>query len=74
MMILAAKLYTPRPPPKVVVRSGLVELLNAGLHHKLTIIAAPAGFGKTTLVPVAHSSRHQPAVALASCYPVLLSV
>jgi LuxR family maltose regulon positive regulatory protein len=28
----------------------LVERLNAGLHRKLTLISAPAGFGKTTLV------------------------
>jgi LuxR family maltose regulon positive regulatory protein len=28
----------------------LIERLNEGLHRKLTLIAAPAGFGKTTLV------------------------
>jgi len=27
----------------------LIERLNAGLHRKLTLISAPAGFGKTTL-------------------------
>src|SRR5881275_1627791 len=48
--ILATKLYIPPPPPKVVLRSHLLERLNAGLHRKLTLIAAPAGFGKTTLV------------------------
>ena len=48
--ILATKLYIPPPPPKVVHRSQLLEQLNEGLHHKLTLIAAPAGFGKTTLV------------------------
>src|SRR5437764_8327462 len=48
--ILATKLYIPPPPPKVVLRSYLLERLNAGLHRKLTLIAAPAGFGKTTLV------------------------
>jgi LuxR family maltose regulon positive regulatory protein len=48
--ILATKLYIPRLRPNVVSRPRLLELLNVGLHRKLTLIAAPAGFGKTTLV------------------------
>src|SRR5579859_175420 len=48
--ILATKLYIPRLRPHVVVRPRLIDRLNAGLHRKLTLIAAPAGFGKTTLV------------------------
>src|SRR5438132_5060741 len=48
--ILATKLYLPRLRPNVVSRPRLLERLNAGLHRKLTLIAAPAGFGKTTLV------------------------
>jgi LuxR family maltose regulon positive regulatory protein len=48
--ILATKLYIPPRRPNVVLRSRLIERLNAGLHRKLTLIAAPAGFGKTTLV------------------------
>ncbi len=48
--ILATKLYIPRPRPKVVSRLRLIERLNDGLHRKLTLISAPAGFGKTTLV------------------------
>src|SRR5689334_9146944 len=48
--ILATKLYIPPPPPRVVLRPRLVERLNEGLHRKLTLISAPAGFGKTTLV------------------------
>src|SRR6266700_4973024 len=48
--ILATKLYIPRPRPNVVSRPRLLERLNEGLHRKLTLIAAPAGFGKTTLV------------------------
>ena len=31
-------------------RPRLLERLNEGLHRKLTLISAPAGFGKTTLV------------------------
>jgi LuxR family maltose regulon positive regulatory protein len=48
--ILATKLYIPRPRPNVVSRPHLLERLNEGLHRKLTLIAAPAGFGKTTLI------------------------
>jgi len=47
--ILATKLYIPPPRPKVVLRPHLVERLNEGLHCKLTLISAAAGFGKTTL-------------------------
>ncbi len=34
----------------MVIRSRLIDRLNAGLHGKLTLVSAPAGFGKTTLV------------------------
>ncbi|HEY3368219.1 MAG TPA: LuxR C-terminal-related transcriptional regulator [Symbiobacteriaceae bacterium] len=50
MSILATKLYIPPPRPKLVHRPRLIERLNEGLHRKLTLISAPAGFGKTTLV------------------------
>jgi LuxR family maltose regulon positive regulatory protein len=48
--ILATKLYLPRLRPNVVSRPRLLERLNEGLHRNLTLISAPAGFGKTTLV------------------------
>jgi LuxR family transcriptional regulator, maltose regulon positive regulatory protein len=50
--ILATKLYVPPLRPGVVIRSNLIERLNEGLSAKrqLTLISAPAGFGKTTLV------------------------
>ncbi len=48
--MLATKLYIPPLRPKVVPRPRLIERLNEGLHRKLTLISAPAGFGKTTLV------------------------
>lgn len=48
--ILATKLFVPPPQPKAVIRTRLLERLSEGLHRKLTLISAPAGFGKTTLV------------------------
>jgi LuxR family maltose regulon positive regulatory protein len=48
--ILTTKLYIPPPRSNAVPRTRLIACLNAGLHGKLTLIAAPAGFGKTTLV------------------------
>src|SRR5687768_16919079 len=49
---LATKLYIPPLRPKVVLRPRLIERLNEGLAlgRTLTLISAPAGFGKTTLV------------------------
>jgi ATP/maltotriose-dependent transcriptional regulator MalT len=48
--ILATKLYIPPPRAKIVLRPRLIERLNEGLHNKMTLISASAGFGKTTLV------------------------
>ena len=48
--LLATKLYIPPPRPNIVLRPRLLARLNAGLPRKLTLISAPAGFGKTTLI------------------------
>ena len=50
--LLQTKLYTPQLPATIVARTRLVELLDEGMRqsHKLALISAPAGFGKTTLV------------------------
>jgi len=50
--VLATKLFIPQPRAQAVSRSRLVERLNDGRDrgHKLTLISAPAGFGKTTLL------------------------
>ena len=47
---LATKLFIPPAQPKVVLRPRLIGRLNEGLHRRLTLISAPAGFGKTTLL------------------------
>jgi LuxR family maltose regulon positive regulatory protein len=48
--LLTTKLYAPSVPPDLVPRPALIERLDGGLRHKFTLISAPAGFGKTTLV------------------------
>jgi LuxR family maltose regulon positive regulatory protein len=48
--ILATKLYVPPPRPRAVHRPRLTERLNEGLHRRLALVSAPAGFGKTTLI------------------------
>ena len=50
--LLRTKLFSPPLKPNLVPRPHLIERLNQGLHlgHKLTLVSAPAGFGKTTLV------------------------
>lgn len=48
--LLATKLHIPKSRPQIVSRPRLVDKLNDGFHHKLTLISAPAGFGKTTLL------------------------
>ena len=47
---LTTKLFVPRLQPKITPRPRLLQQLNAGLHRKLTLISAQAGFGKTTIV------------------------
>lgn len=50
--ILTTKLYKPVVRPGLVSRSRLTKLLNDGLDKKLTLISAPAGYGKTTLLSI----------------------
>ena len=48
--LLAIKLHVPQPPNQLVRRSHLTERLKLAVERQLTLIAAPAGFGKTTLL------------------------
>lgn len=48
--IIATKFYIPAPRSQSAHRRRLTDRLNMGLHRKLTLISAPAGYGKTTLV------------------------
>ncbi len=50
--LLATKLHRPRPTSNLVARPRLTQRLDDGLRsgHRLFLIVAPAGYGKTTLV------------------------
>ncbi len=45
---LETRLYIPQPHPQHVQRKQVIEKLAEVLDHPLTILSAPAGFGKTT--------------------------
>ncbi len=48
--LLVTKLHVPRPRTHLVSRTHLFEQLQQGVERALTLISAPAGFGKTTLL------------------------
>ncbi|MEM7114687.1 MAG: LuxR C-terminal-related transcriptional regulator [Chloroflexota bacterium] len=50
VLLLQTKLYRPQIPSGLVQRPHLINYLNHGLRSKLTLVAAPAGYGKTTIV------------------------
>ena len=66
--LLGTKLHVRPPRPGLVPRSRLVALLDGGLACPLTLVSAPAGFGKTTLL-VEWLARHPCPVAWVSLDP-----
>lgn len=48
--LLPTKLHIPPARPNTVARPRLTERLNAGMHRKLSVVSASAGYGKTTLI------------------------
>src|SRR5579859_3668249 len=48
--LLATKFYVPVAPGPLISRPRLHTLLDKGLKHPFTLVSAPAGFGKTTLL------------------------
>ena len=62
--ILTTKLSIPPKRTDWVVRSRLLRRLDEGLRHRLTLVSAPAGFGKTTLIASwLHKQQPLPQVA-----------
>ncbi|MGB7116526.1 MAG: hypothetical protein WBD56_10310, partial [Anaerolineales bacterium] len=57
MPLLTTKLHIPTPRSDLVARPRLIERLDAGMQGKITLISAPAGYGKSTLVSewIAHA-------------------
>ena len=70
--LLATKLYIPRARLNLVPRPLLIERLNEGhlSGRKLTLVSAPAGYGKTMLVaewvqaPVSYTHLTLPTILL----------
>ncbi|MFM0596472.1 LuxR C-terminal-related transcriptional regulator [Paraburkholderia dilworthii] len=48
--LIQTKMIPPRLPPGCVRRSGLIEQLGRRPPRSVTVVTAPAGFGKTTLL------------------------
>jgi LuxR family transcriptional regulator, maltose regulon positive regulatory protein len=48
--LMRTKFYLPRTSSDIVPRGRLLERLHTGLGGKITLVCAPAGFGKTTLL------------------------
>ena len=54
---VGTKLLLPRPGARAVARPRLDDLLVRGSESRLTLVSAPAGFGKTTLLSTWFASR-----------------
>jgi LuxR family maltose regulon positive regulatory protein len=49
-LLLATKLHIPPSRPDFLTRPGLLQRLTQATTRELTLVCAPAGFGKTTLL------------------------
>ena len=61
--ILDGKLHRPPTRADWVERDRLLELLDRAVERPVTLVAAPAGFGKTTLATQWLASNRAPSVA-----------
>lgn len=59
VIIIATKLHIPQLRSTIVERERLIRRLDEGLDHELTLITAPAGYGKTTLLSEWAMKLHQ---------------
>src|SRR5512141_1081994 len=65
--LLITKLSIPPLRAGIVARPRLIVRLNEGANHKLTLVSAPPGFGKSTLLndwihPGSHASPRKTGV------------
>jgi LuxR family maltose regulon positive regulatory protein len=70
--VVATKLHVPRLRRRLVARPRLSERLRRGAESTLTLVSAPAGFGKTTLLAewLGETSGEARSVAWVSLDPV----
>ena len=64
MPILKTKLHRPQVPSDYVVRPRLLKLLKRSCDTPLTLVSAPAGYGKSTLVSAWMDALESPAAWL----------
>src|SRR5690242_563641 len=62
--LLTTKLILPSLPSSILPRGPLLNRLDLVFEHKLTLLSAPAGFGKTTLMR-SWVAQHQEQCAMA---------
>ncbi|MBV9231706.1 MAG: AAA family ATPase, partial [Chloroflexi bacterium] len=58
--LLTAKLFMAPLPPSLLPRPQLIHRLNESMAHKLTLLSAPAGYGKSTLLRAWAAQATQP--------------
>lgn len=64
--VLPTKLRIPQIDTYCVVRPRLMDLLDAGMRRRLTLVTAPAGYGKTTAVAAWIHGMYDKAIAASS--------
>src|SRR5690348_5626259 len=62
--VLATKLFVPRLSPSFVPRRRVLDILEGGRAAKLTLVCAPAGFGKTAALAEWVRTHQRPAAWL----------
>jgi len=68
--VLQPRLYRPRLPDSLIARPNLTEMLDFSPSKVLTLITAPAGFGKTTLVSSRLNELQYPDnISMPDCLP-----
>lgn len=59
-ILLRTKFLAPRPRPDLLPRPRLLDWLESNTDKRLTLLSAPAGYGKTTLLADFINASHRP--------------